>query len=74
VACLFENMRIPAKQDERDECLASVLAHTYLLAGRLGLKYDELDTLLKQALKRETLKNEYSDEDILFKYLSEVRK
>jgi hypothetical protein len=73
IAALYENMRVPAKQNERDENLAALLIHTYLLAGRLGLKYDQLDEQARQRLKREAMaQSTHPDISALLKYFCEV--
>ena len=70
ISLLYENMRIPGKQDERDESLAALLTHTYLLAGQLGFTADALDEHARQGLKRELLKQENHDISALLKHLS----
>lgn len=71
VSSLYEHMRVPAKHDERDECLARLVTHTYLLAGRLGLSCQQLDKKVLAGLKQEALKQDSGDIGALLKYWSQ---
>jgi hypothetical protein len=72
IAGLYEFMRVPG--DERDGHLAALLTHTYLLAGRLGITYGELDEQVRQRLRLEAMAQEGNmDVQALLKHFSNER-
>ena len=55
VSSLFNYLRVFSREDERDETMAQMLVHLYLLAKRLGLTYSQLDALAVSLLRNEIL-------------------
>jgi hypothetical protein len=68
ISALYESMRIPLHQDNRDENLVSLIVHTYLLASGLGLKFEELDGQVIKKLKLEARENK--DMQLLLKHFT----